>query len=600
MNMNNRQEPENEAREVHEILKEIDPPGPAGARIPDGWVLRETGLHKWKTGRNGKDYLEHTTTAPFLISGRMKDLETGREWLELAYFREGSWRKVVVARETVMHKSKIIELAGSGFPVNTTNAKSVVDYLTDYEALNLSLLPPEAVSTHLGWQDGGKMGFLLGGLHMPGLTESTVRFQPRDDGDAQLSAGFATAGSFGNWLKAIEPIHKYPKVLAAFYAALAAPLLGIFDVHNFIIDLSSATSQGKTIALRVAASIWGNPDEDNKRSVLHSWDVTSNWLERTSGVLHSLPIFLDDTKRCKDEKLIAYMIYLVANGRGKGRATPKGTQSTGYWQTLLISTGETPITSYAERHGGAHARVLTLWGAPWEKQDAETGAMVNEIEAGVKENYGWAGRHFVDYLACMQLSKWNDWAEEYKHVRTEYEDLAKDNSVAFRMAGYFAALQIAAKLAHDVLRLPWDYDHALVGLNQVWNQVSREATSADRAKTALEYIRSWAYSNESQFVGRQNGNRHYQGSAGLWKRGEDWQSIAFYPHKLDEILKKGEFDWDAIKRSFRDRGWLDLAESERNERYDKKLRGTGGKLERLIVIRRSAFDQIEGDSPEAD
>jgi len=143
---------------IKDCLKDLNPPGPDKAKIPGGWKISETGLSMEKH-KNDATYWESVAPYPVILKGRLKDLETGHEWLELAYFREGEWRSVIVERETAMHKNKIIELAASGFPVNTTNAKSVVDYLTAYEALNLHLLAPEIVSTHLGWQEGGEMDF---------------------------------------------------------------------------------------------------------------------------------------------------------------------------------------------------------------------------------------------------------------------------------------------------------------------------------------------------------------------------------------------------------------------------------------------------------
>jgi uncharacterized protein (DUF927 family) len=131
------------------------------------------------------------------------------------------------------------------------------------------------------------------------------------------------------WYEGIRPIQDYPRVLMAFFASFTAPLLEVLGTPNFIVDFSGPTSQGKTVTLRVAASIWGNPDERKEASVLHSWDSTWVWAERASAVLQSLPLLLDDTKRCRKGAQVGDFIYMLANGRGRGRGSIAGMQDTG-------------------------------------------------------------------------------------------------------------------------------------------------------------------------------------------------------------------------------------------------------------------------------
>jgi hypothetical protein len=100
--------------EVREILAGTDPPGPAVAKIPGKWFLTDRGLYKWKSNSNGKRYLVNVTEAPLIISGRLKALETGDEWLELAWYRDGAWQSETVERLEAMHRNKIIEPSNLG------------------------------------------------------------------------------------------------------------------------------------------------------------------------------------------------------------------------------------------------------------------------------------------------------------------------------------------------------------------------------------------------------------------------------------------------------------------------------------------------------
>jgi hypothetical protein len=69
---------------------------------------------------------------------------------------------------------------------------------------------------------------------------------------------------------------------------------------------------------------------------------------------------------------------------------------------------------------------------------------------------------------------------------------------------------------------------------------------------------------------------------------EDWETIAFLPHKLGEILKSHGFEPDAILRTWRDREWLEV--SSDHSRYQKRI-SMGGDKPWAVVIRRKAVDE---------
>ena len=158
------------------------------------------------------------------------------------------------------------------------------------------------MATRLGWQgDHGDYGFLSGRTlarrddivviddlaSVPATQWQThwIVFHGDDDGDEQLTQGFHAQGTLDGWVKAIEPVIGYPKVMLAFYAACAAPLLEMLHVPNFGIDWNSRTSRGKTTSVRVGASVWGDPDERQAvGSVIFPWNMTRVWPERAAAV----------------------------------------------------------------------------------------------------------------------------------------------------------------------------------------------------------------------------------------------------------------------------------------------------------------------------
>ena len=249
-------------RLVKEVLPEA--PVPAETKIPADWDLTEAGVRSLCLRVVGD------ISCPLVIAGRGQDNAKGIQYACLAWFREGVWHRRIVDREVLANAQKILALAAFGLPVNSNNARLMVQYFADFEAANIEMLPVASVSRKLGFQghDGDK-GFLWGRMLITAddflegsdldllapdeWSKRPVHFQGADEGDDQIAAGFHAAGSFEGWLKAMRTVASYPKVRFAFYAALTVPLLAILRTVNFILDYAGETTSGKTVTLRVAA-----------------------------------------------------------------------------------------------------------------------------------------------------------------------------------------------------------------------------------------------------------------------------------------------------------------------------------------------------------
>ncbi len=190
---------------------------------------------------------------------------------------------------------------------------------------------------------------------------SRISFNPLAGGDQQIARAFHSQGTLEKWQRAVRRLKNYPRVLILLYASFVPPLLMILRAPNFIVDICGRTTTGKTIALRIGGSVWGCPDELAAEAVIHSWDSTQVWLERTASLLSGIPIILDDTKLARKPAVVADMLYLLANGRGRGRGNLQSLALGDSWRTVLISSGEAPATSFTQ-DGGTRTRVLEVRG----------------------------------------------------------------------------------------------------------------------------------------------------------------------------------------------------------------------------------------------
>jgi hypothetical protein len=505
-----------------------------------------------------------------------------------------------------MDGRKLVELASDGFPVASTNAQSVVAYLARLEAVNRGRLPRARISSHLGWQGkDGEAGFLWGKALLspdgdqaaevdldeiaPGdWREDWITFRGMSAGDEQIAAGYHASGDYDGWLRAVRVVANHPRALLVFYTSFVPPLLAILRAPNFILDVANRTTTGKTIAARVAASVWGKPDERAPDGALWSWDATRVWAERASAVLSGLPLILDDTKRAKARGMVAELLYSVANGRGRGRGNTHGLARTRTWRTILISTGEAPATSFTQ-DGGTRMRCLELRGIPFGRDDADTRRLVDLLNLGIQAHYGHAGPLFVRWL-LREREKWEAVAKFY---RKTCERLATEAGTAEggRFAQYGAAIEVAAGLVHKAFDLPWEFAEPL---RAVWEGVIADATDAAGEVRALRDVLSWASARNQAFYGRhqvdRDGNARMpsNGWAGRWNSGDDWQYLAFFPTQLHRALSDLGYEPEAIIPGWRERGWLDTELG----RITKKVRADG-EPERMIVIHRFACDEVQ-------
>src|SRR5262249_25495271 len=151
---------------------------------------------------------------------------------------------------------------------------------------------------------------------------------------------------------------------------------------------------------------------------------------------------------------------------------------------------------------------------------------------------------------------WHRFAAEYRETTQSYANLAP-HAEGGRLAQYAAAIDLAAALVHKALDLPWGYKDPLAAL---WNEIVTEAAHAAGAPPAPRDVRSWAYSHEEAFGGRERFDHDEcpipppSGWAGRWDPGNKWEFIGFLPTVLQRVLREQGYEPEAILAEWRERG----------------------------------------------
>jgi putative DNA primase/helicase len=593
-----------------------DAPLPDTVTPPQGWNIGASGVSR-SDGREEGDLIR----APVVITARLLHLADRTESVRLAWKRDGGWVERDVERSVIANTRKIVDLAAYGLPVTTLNAGAAVEYLSSFEAKNLGRLPTARVTSQLGWCDETLSAFLWGHELLqagptptdedpfaavpdgsPAATEPAetraVRFQGADAGDEQLAEGFQAGGTLDGWRAAVAPALPFPRARLALLTSLSTPLLSVLGAQNYVTDLCGNTSTGKTTTLRLAASVWGNPDERAPAGALSGWNTTRVWIERGAAVLKNLPVILDDTKLARRKEDVATVLYDIVAGRGRGRGSVKGMSRTSTWATALLTSGEAPATSFTQ-DGGTRARVLELWGAPFGGADASTAALVQALNTAVREHYGHAGPEFVRYL-LRRRERWGVWKARYEQVKAAYVARAQGNPVVGRLADALAVLTLTGHLAARALSVPALRQSPV---KELWADLAAEAEEADRPGYALRHVLDWALSHQEEFFGRRDAQKGQpsQGWAGSWDRGpwsagggrKPWEFLGFLTSRLKAVVEDGGYEYEAVVRNWRDRGWLKVDPSEKKQRYHQ-VRIDGERCW-VIAIRREFVEGLLGE-----
>ena len=120
-------------------------------------------------------------------------------------------------------------------------------------------------------------------------------------------------------------------------------------------------------------------------------------LELYAAFCGNMPILLDELQVISDRRMFDDIIYMLCEGVSKGRGAKEGgLQTQRRWSSCILTTGEMPIVQ-SNSGGGAAVRTIEVnYGGEPLFDDARS------VANTLKENYGWAGRRFIELLRNEQ------------------------------------------------------------------------------------------------------------------------------------------------------------------------------------------------------
>lgn len=510
------------------------------------WTADDTGVYQ--EGAYGERL--YACNHPVMPVERLVNLDTGEEKLRLAYRKGGGpWRTLIADKRTLASASKVTELAGSGIAVTSDNARHFIRYLFEVETLNYDRIPER--------RSVGRLGYLPGAGFCPYVPELVF------DGDAafqQLFRAVTARGTMEGWREAAQWARRMSvtaKVMLA--ASFASPLLEPLGALPFFVHLWGVDSgTGKTVALMLAASVWGDPSVGR---YVKTFDSTVVGCEKTAAFLNHLPLCLDELQLSKDGRgRQNFDVYRLAEGVGRTRGNRSGgVDHTPTWRNTILTTGESPLTGEGAGAGAVN-RVIDIECASGDPAVPEgCGGWLSGL---VREHYGHAGKAFVTRLYGEEGAL----AQVKSRYDAHFQRLSKRDTTEKQ------AMAAAAILTADELACQWVFqgEEKPMTEEEIGRFLaSRRAVSA--GQRGHEYIMEWLAANKSRFVLTSD-------TAELWGDLER-DRVYILSSKLREALEGAGYSYRAVL------SWLDSAGKLMSRGGDNKSRKDISKRINGIVTR---------------
>lgn len=346
-------------------------------------------------------------------------------------------------------------LAGMGFepPQNMRERR----YLTEY-ILTRPVRTFARTVRRIGWHDD-RHAFVLPAEVIQG-DNADEPFLLQIEGEPD--SAFRDRGTLDEWRDNVAALAVGNSRLAfAISCAFAGALLEPSQQMGGGFHLRGGSTEGKTSALRVGASVWGGP------AFVQTWRATDSALEWVCASRCDAFLPLDELKEIEATKIGA-CAYMIANGSGKARSNQGGANRHRHeWRVLFLSTGEISVQDHiregnGKAHAGQEVRVPDIpsnAGAGYGLFEALHGepdgkAFAQRLNSVTREHYGTAGPEFVRRL-FEHADKLGDTVRD--RVRKVSGEIAPAGASgqALRVADRFALVAVAGEMASRMGLTGW-------------------------------------------------------------------------------------------------------------------------------------------------
>lgn len=489
----------------------------------DGWQSLNCG--QWIADRNGirkKTSKLFASRSPIQPVEILENRSSGTEKVRLQFWKNGKTRYIIVDRNQIAAKANIVKLASQGVEVTSESSGQLVQYLSD--VINLNPLPFSTAYSQMGWHEN---------LFIPYDKEAVF---DGEESNRYLFKAFTKKGKIGPWCENTAKYRKNIAVRLAMGASFASVLLEKIGALPFVFHLWGKTGTGKTVALMIAMSIWGNP---KMGATVRTLNMTQNALIGQAAFLNSLPFAGDELQTIK-ERFDNYdkLIMRCTEGVDRGRMIDgQKAAETKRWKCAFLFTGEDKCTR-PNSGAGVKNRCIEV------EVDSELIENGNTAVNFVEDNYGHAGKLFIEKLQAINPESLRF---EYNNMMTSLAEAAETEP---KQAAAMAAILLADTLSRELF---WQDEKPLSFREVMPFIASREEISI--AERAYSFIIDIIAKNYAKF--------HLDDNRGEIWGGEKDGAVYFNATVLKDELQRAGFELSSVAQTWAKKGYIRKAKDGR-------------------------------------
>ena len=422
-------------------------------------------------------------------------------------------------------------MSNKGIQVTSENAKYLVKYLNEVEALNSNVLIEKRSTSKFGWINEEFMPFA-----------DNIEFDNEDGLKPLFDSVTVKSGEYWEWLAEVMQIRQYKRIELQIYfaASLASVLIEPCGTLPFIVSLYGGTGLGKTVALMYAASVWGDPSEGGYISDAKSTPVA---LEVKLDCLNNMPLMIDDIAQVQNqyEGKFSNLIYAWCSGRGKERSNVKlGLQGYKSWRNCILTNGERSLAAETSQ-GGAVNRIIEI-----ELVDAlfEDGTRTAKV---FRRNYGHFGETFVNTLMAMEVEEGETWQSK---VSREVENILGELKEMSNACGDEKEDKQLIPLAEILwadryLERQFFHDGITIDIQQAFDLLKGKNEISEHRR-CYEFIVTETASRHSHFLKDSETEPRDADVWGFYKKVDNQEKIVIFKTAFDKLIKEGGFQSKAF------------------------------------------------------
>ena len=510
------------------------------------WIADRKGIRKKKA----KLYASRIPIQPVEI---LENKTSGVEKVKLQFYKNGKTRYKIVERNIIAAKNRIVQLASQGIEVNSESSGQLVQYLSD--VINLNPLTYTTAYSQMGWHDNKFIPY-----------DSDAVFDSEDTNRFLFNA-FRSHGDLNEWVERMAHYRENLPIRLAMGAAFASVILEKLGALPFVFHLWGKSGTGKTVALMIAMSIWGDP---NPGATVRTLNMTQNAMIGQAALLNSLPFAGDELQTIK-ERFDNYdkLIMRCTEGIDRGRMIDgQRAAETKRWKCAFLFTGEDKCTR-PNSGAGVKNRCIEVE-VDSELLEGEGNNAVNFIS----NNYGLAGREFIRKIQSTNADG----------LRLEYnattQALAEKAGTEPKQAAAMAAILLADTLARESF---WR-DEKPLDFNDVIPFIA-SAEEISIATRAYNYVIDIIAKNHKRFSSLDDNKGEIWGGF----RGE---YVWFNSTALKDVLQREGFEFNSVAKTWVKRGLI-----KRNSEGKNTVSGSveGIKARYVVIKMPDTAEQDEED-----